>query len=81
MAMENKGFFYTAFRGKKIWHRNWIYKIECVIKNVIDERRVILEKFKKNNHQIWIKYDGAIPVTEEHIVFVTDMWAITCLKG
>ena len=63
MAVENKGFFYTAFRGKKIWHRNWIYKIECVIKNVIDERRVILEKFRKNNHQIWIKYDGEIPVT------------------
>lgn len=63
MVVENKGFFYTAFRGKKIRHRNWIYEIECVIKNVIDERRVILEKFRKNNHQIWIKYDGEIPVT------------------
>ena len=57
MAVENKGFFYTAFRGKKIRHINWIYEIECVIKNIIDERRVILEKFRKN------KYDGEIPVT------------------
>jgi len=57
MAVENKGFFYTAFRGKKIRHRNWIYEIECVSKNIIDERRVILEKFRKN------KYDGEIPVT------------------
>ena len=63
MVVQNKGFFYTAFTGNKIKHRNWIYEIECVIKNVIDERRVILEKFRKNNHQIWIKYDGAIPVT------------------
>ena len=30
---------------------------------MINERRMILEKFKKNNHQIWIKYDGEIPVT------------------
>jgi len=57
MVVENKDFFYTAFRGNKIRHRNWIYEIECVIKNIIDERRVILEKFRKN------KYDGEIPVT------------------
>ena len=63
MAVENKGFFYTAFRGKKKRHRNWIYEIECVSKNIIDVRRVILEKFRKNNHQIWIKYDEEIPVT------------------
>ena len=63
MVVENKGFSYTTFRVKKIRHRNWIYEIECVIKNVIDERRVILEKFMKNNHQIWIKYDGEIPVS------------------
>jgi len=54
---KTKFFFYTVFRGNKIGHRNRIYKIECVIKNIIDERRVILEKFRKN------KYDGEIPVT------------------
>ena len=32
MVVENKGFFYTTFRGKKIRHRNWIYELECVIK-------------------------------------------------
>jgi len=52
-----------VFRRNKIRHRNRIYKIECVIKNKINERRVILEKFRKKNHQIWIKYDGEIPVT------------------
>jgi len=53
-----------VFRKKnKIRHRNRIYEIESAIKNIINERRVILEKFKKNNHQIWIKYDGEIPVT------------------
>ena len=57
MVVQNKGFFYMVFRGNKMRHRNWIYEIECVIKNVIDERRVILEKFRKN------KYDGEIPVT------------------
>jgi len=53
-----------VFRKKnKIRHRNRIYEIESAIKNIINERRVILEKFKKNNHKIWIKYDGEIPVT------------------
>ena len=33
------------------------------LKTSFNERRVILEKFRKNNHQIWIKYDGEIPVT------------------
>ena len=32
MVVQNKGFFYTVFRGNKMRHRNWIYEIECVIK-------------------------------------------------
>ena len=61
MVVENKGVFYPTFRGKKIRQRNWIYEIECVIKHVIDERRLILEKIRKNNYQIWTLYDGETP--------------------
>ena len=64
MVVQNKGFFYTVFRRNKIRHRNRMYEIECVITNVIEERRVILEKFRKKNHQIWIKYDGEKPATD-----------------
>ena len=52
MVVQHKGFFYTVFRRNMIRHRNRIYKIECVITNIIEERRVILEKFRKKNHQI-----------------------------
>ena len=68
MAVENKGFFYTTFRGKKIRHRNWIYEIECIIKSVIDERRVILEKFRK----ITIKFGLSMTEKYQLLILILD---------
>jgi len=32
-------------------------------KNTITRKNIILEKFRKKNHQIWNSYEGEIPVT------------------
>ena len=32
-------------------------------KNAITRKNMILEKIRKNNHQIWNLYEGEIPVT------------------
>ena len=47
MVVQNKCFFYSVFRMNKIRHINRIYKIESVLNNVINKRRMILEIFRK----------------------------------
>ena len=32
-------------------------------KNTITRKNIILEKFRKKNHQIWNSYEGEIPIT------------------
>ena len=42
MVVQNKYFFYMVFRRNKIRHRNRIYEIKSVLKNVNNERRAVL---------------------------------------
>jgi len=65
MVVQNKCFFYSVFRMNKIRHINRIYKIESVLNNVINKRRMILEKFRKKC-QILIMYDGERSVTNSN---------------
>ena len=40
-----------------------IKEIIIDLKNAITQKNIILEKFRKKNHQIWNSYEGEIPVT------------------
>ena len=40
-----------------------VQEIIIDLKNAITRKNMILEKFRKKNHQIWSLYEGKIPVT------------------
>ena len=57
-------YFYSMLKWKKT---SYMKKIQEIIidlqKNAITWKNMILEKFRKKNHQIWSLYEGKIPVT------------------
>jgi len=70
----DKGRIYIVYKCLHLSHSS----IQCYLNIEVFHtyQHVRTHMHVKFEHQIWIKYDGAILVTEEQIVFVTDMWVM-----
>jgi hypothetical protein len=62
MVVQNKYYLYVVLTKNKIRHINIIQQTECTLNYEINEKMVILEKFRKK-YQIWTNNDEEILVT------------------